>query len=82
MLSGKFRFVVLISKITNDEKDIVSDCACFASDGGICTAVAVFRCHLSIGGAIGMTSMATFKVGNVSQRLKRNTVSVTVGYNF
>lgn len=37
---------------------------------------------LSIGGAIGMTSMATFKVGNVSQRLKRNTVSVTVGYNF
>lgn len=66
MLSDKFRFVVLISKITNDEKDIVSDCACFASDGG----------------AIGMTSMATFKVGNVSQRLKRNTVSVTVGYNF
>ena len=38
--------------------------------------------YLSIGGAIGMTSMATFKVGNVSQRLKRNTVSVTVGYNF
>lgn len=38
--------------------------------------------YISINGAIGFTPMSTMRIGDHKDRLRRNTVSVTVGYNF
>lgn len=38
--------------------------------------------YLSINGGIGISPMATFKTPESKDRIRRNTVSVTVGYNF
>lgn len=38
--------------------------------------------YLSISGGVGMSAMATFDHDGHKDRLRRNTVSITVGYNF
>ncbi len=38
--------------------------------------------YLSISGGVGMSAMATFTADGHKDRLRRNTVSITVGYNF
>lgn len=38
--------------------------------------------YLAISGGVGMTAMATFTHDSHKDRLRRNTVSITVGYNF
>ena len=38
--------------------------------------------YISVSGGIGMTPMATFTTPDSKNRLRRNTVSITLGYNF
>lgn len=38
--------------------------------------------YLAISGGVGMSAMATFDHNGQKDRLRRNTVSITVGYNF
>lgn len=38
--------------------------------------------YIGISGGIGMTPMASFDSNGARQRLRRNTVSITLGYNF
>lgn len=38
--------------------------------------------YLAVSGGIGMSAMATFNTPDGKDRLRRNTVSITVGYNF
>lgn len=38
--------------------------------------------YIAVSGGIGMSAMATFKTPDGKDRLRRNTVSITVGYNF
>lgn len=38
--------------------------------------------YIAVSGGIGMSAMATFNTHDGKDRLRRNTVSITVGYNF
>lgn len=38
--------------------------------------------YIAISGGIGMSSMATFKTPDSKDRLRRNSISISVGYNF